>query len=672
MVGSTVLHYQFLEKLGSGGMGDIYKALDTRLNRYVAIKVLTTAAAGDPERRRRFIQEAQAASALNHPNIITIHDIISEGNTEFMVMEYVTGKTLVDLIPKGGLRVPQVLKYSVQMADALQVAHASGIVHRDLKPANVMVTDSGLVKILDFGLAKLTDRGPLTSLSGPTDVTQTIADGPLTVEGSIIGTVSYMSPEQAQGKKIDTRSDIFSFGVVLYEMVTGARAFEGESALTTLSAILRDDTRPVAEFAPEAPPQMEMVIQRCLRKQPDERWQTMQDVLMALSALKHESDSGTLYRARLTDTGSVTTTGSVKIVKTERKTGPGPVLVGVVGGTLALVAALGGSIWWARHHNQPPPPVEQAAAPDPEPPPPTQPEPPANPDPAAAVVNPDEPMTNDHILQMVEAKVSTSQIIAQIRASKATQFLMTPAELIRLHKAGVEDNIIEVMRDPKKAAQVSTPTPAHSTPKQSPPAPPAPTPAASANAQASNTQPAPPVQPPPASTSASSSLPGAAQPAPATPLTPPGSVAKAAPATKAMTAVTIADGTGFRITLAGDIPADAKKGFVLTFKVNSNVLVAGDMVAIAKGALVTGTIVDEKKKGVLGSGVGAKSMTFKLVQVEGADRSLVVRGEPTKGSDHPVEASANGKVKSTDSIAAPSGSEYIAYIDGDQTVTVHK
>jgi serine/threonine protein kinase len=676
MVGSTVLHYQFLEKLGSGGMGDIYKALDTRLNRYVAIKVLTTAAAGDPERRRRFIQEAQAASALNHPNIITIHDIISEGNTEFMVMEYVTGKTLVDLIPKGGLRVAQVLKYSVQMADALQVAHASGIVHRDLKPANVMVTDSGLVKILDFGLAKLTDRGPLTTLSGPTDVTQTIADGPLTVEGSIIGTVSYMSPEQAQGRKIDTRSDIFSFGVVLYEMVTGARAFEGDSALTTLSAILRDDTRPVAEFAPEAPPQMEMVIQRCLRKQPDDRWQTMGDVLMALSALKHESDSGTLYRARLTDTGTVSTTGSVKLPKIERKTGPGPVLVGVVGGTIALIAALGGSIWWTRHHKQPPPPVEQAVATEPEPPAPALPEPPANPEPAIAAVNPDEPMTNDHIVQMVEAKVSDNQIIAQIRSSKTTQFVITPAELIRLSKAGVHDSIIEVMRDPKKAAQASTPTPAHSTPKQSPQVQPAPaSSAASATTPPSNSQPAPPAPQPPVSpstpASASSSPASSAQPVQPTPVPPP-STAKATPAAKGMTAVTLPDGTGFHVVLAGDIPADAKKGFVLTFKVSANVQVAGDMIAIAKGALLTGAVVDEKKKGVLGSGVGAKSMTFKLTQVEGADRNLMVRAEPTKGSDHPVDSSANGKVKSTDSIAAPTGTEYIAYIDGDQIVTVHK
>ena len=190
MVGQKIAQYQLLEKLGAGGMGEIYKAQDTRLNRFVAIKVLSTASAGDPERRRRFIQEAQAASALNHPNIITIHDIVSEADSEFMVMEFVLGKTLVDMIPKGGLRLPLALKYAVQMTDALTAAHSIGIVHRDLKPANVMVTDSGLVKILDFGLAKLTDRSPMTTTG--VDATQTIADAPLTVEGSIIGTVSYM------------------------------------------------------------------------------------------------------------------------------------------------------------------------------------------------------------------------------------------------------------------------------------------------------------------------------------------------------------------------------------------------------------------------------------------------------------------------------------------------
>ena len=300
MVGRTVHHYQFLEKLGAGGMGEIWKAQDTRLNRFVAVKVLTSASAGDPERRRRFIQEAQAASALNHPNIITIHDIISEGNAEFMVMEYVQGKTLIDLIPKGGLRVPQVLKYAIQMTDALQTAHAAGIIHRDLKPGNVMVTETGLVKVLDFGLAKLTDSSPLSQTGdlGASDATHTIAQAPLTVEGSIIGTVSYMSPEQAQGKRVDSRSDIFSFAVVLYEMVTGTRAFAGDSALSTLSAILRDEARPIPEIAPDTPPPLEQVIHRCLRKNPDQRFQTMKEVQVALGALKHESDSGMLYRMR--------------------------------------------------------------------------------------------------------------------------------------------------------------------------------------------------------------------------------------------------------------------------------------------------------------------------------------------------------------------------------------
>ena len=249
-------------------MGEIYKALDTRLTRTVAIKVLPSAKSGDPDRRRRFLLEAQAASGLNHPSIITIHDIVSEGDTEFMVMEYVQGKTLNDLIPKGGLRVPQVIKYALQMSDALNAAHAAGIVHRDLKPANVMVTESGLVKILDFGLAKITDQPPV-----PDDgSTRTINNSaPLTVEGSILGTVSYMSPEQAQGKKVDARSDIFSFGAVLYEMATGQRAFEGESSLSTLSAILRDEPKPMAEVAPDVPPSLETVFHRCLRKNADDR-----------------------------------------------------------------------------------------------------------------------------------------------------------------------------------------------------------------------------------------------------------------------------------------------------------------------------------------------------------------------------------------------------------------
>src|SRR5262245_56364640 len=235
MVGRSVAQYQFVEKLGAGGMGEIYKAQDTRLGRFVAIKVLPSAKSGDPERRKRFLLEAQTASGLNHPSIITIHDVISDGDTEFMVMELVSGKTLNDVIPKGGLRVPQALNYALQMADALAAAHSAGIVHRDLKPENVMVTDSGLIKILDFGLAKLMECNPASELE-QRDTNATAAG--LTIEGSILGTVAYMSPEQAQGKKVDVRSDIFSFGALLYEMLTGRLAFEGDSSVSTLSAIL--------------------------------------------------------------------------------------------------------------------------------------------------------------------------------------------------------------------------------------------------------------------------------------------------------------------------------------------------------------------------------------------------------------------------------------------------
>jgi serine/threonine-protein kinase len=611
-------------------MGEIFKAQDTRLNRFVAIKVLSTANSGDPERRRRFVQEAQAASALNHPNIITIHDIVSEGDNEFMVMEYVSGKTLVDLIPKGGLRMPQALKYAVQMTDALSIAHAAGIIHRDLKPANVMVTDSGLVKILDFGLAKLTDRGPMSQVG---DNTQTIADAPLTVEGSIIGTVSYMSPEQAQGKKVDTRSDIFSFGVVLYEMVSGVRAFGGDNALSTLSAILRDEAKPMTEVAPDVPAQIEQLIHRCLRKEPDQRWQSMQDVRMALGALKHESDSGQLYKPRI-EGGS-------------KSKSPMP-MIGLVAGLVVLAGGGAGSWWWIKKHKAVPPPVEVpvAAVPVAAPPPPA---PVVETPPAAAPAEPpaEVALTNDHIIELVQNKVPPSVILSQIRAANKTNFNLSSTEIIKLSKAGVPATVIEVMRNPKAppvAAQTTTKsatTTASSTPNTS-----GPSGTSAPVIPATSTAPPPvAVAPPP-------------QPAPV-PHT----------ATEKIVVVSVTDGSPMRIKLSEDIASDAQEGQALRFVIAEDFR-AGDVVVVAKGAAVTGAIVDGAKKKFLG--IGGK-MSFALQQVDAVDgRKLSVRATPGKRADGPAHRPVETGGKKIKDIAAAQGTEYIAYLDGEQTVSVKK
>src|SRR5215471_6238989 len=291
MNGRTIGHYEVLEKLGEGGMGVVYKARDVRLNRFVALKLLSSYKVADEDRLRRFTQEAHTASALNHPNIVTIHDIGTEGGAAYIVMEYVVGKTLDQLIPRKGMRLAEVLKTAVQAADGLAAAAAAGVIHRDVKPGNVMVTDSGLVKVLDFGLAKLAKRA-----ASPEQVTATIMDAerPRTREGTIIGTVSYMSPEQAEGKPLDPRSDIFSFGAVLYEMVTGQRAFRGETSMSTISSILRDDPQPAGQLSADVPRDLDKIIARCLRKDPERRFQTMADVRVALRELKEESESGKL------------------------------------------------------------------------------------------------------------------------------------------------------------------------------------------------------------------------------------------------------------------------------------------------------------------------------------------------------------------------------------------
>ncbi|MBZ5500208.1 MAG: serine/threonine-protein kinase [Acidobacteriia bacterium] len=292
MIGKVLGHYRVVEKLGAGGMGVVYKARDTHLDRFVALKVLPPERVADAERKRRFVQEARAASALNHPNIIHVYDIAEADGIEFIAMEYVQGKTLDRFVGSKGLGINEALGYAVQIADGLAKAHAAGIVHRDLKPANIMVNEDGGVKILDFGLAKLMEREE----AGPSAATETAAAGEElhTEKGVIVGTVAYMSPEQAQGKTVDARSDIFSFGSVLYEMLTGRRAFQGESKAMTLASILQKEPQPVREIVADTPPEVERVLARCLRKDPQRRWQNMSDLKEVLRDLKEESDSGRL------------------------------------------------------------------------------------------------------------------------------------------------------------------------------------------------------------------------------------------------------------------------------------------------------------------------------------------------------------------------------------------
>ena len=586
MTGQTILQYEILEKLGAGGMGEIYKARDTRLNRLVAIKALAARSSGDPERQRRFLHEAQAASSLNHPNIITIHDIVSHGGQDLLVMEFVAGRTLAETIPPGGLSVPETLRYAVQIADALQAAHAAGIIHRDLKPANIMVTGSGLVKILDFGLAKLTHH---LAESDPDGATQTMGSMSLTVEGSILGTVNYMSPEQAQGKRVDARCDIFSFGLVLYEMVTGRKAFSGDSAISTLSAILRDAPTPVAQIVAGVPPELERVIQRAIRKEPDERWQSMRDVYAELAALKQKSDSGVLAAMPAPVAAEPAPAPAAAVPKRKRR-------------RVALYILLAVVVWWVVSHLSRRAAVIQineaanGTAAD------------GTAAKAPASASPDAPLTNRDVLAMVEADVPVPVMLGQIRSSK-TSFDLSTAAVIKLTEGGVPAAVIEAMRHPADA--------------------PAPAP-------------------------------------PTTPVAPP-----AVPATPAATgrAVRVIGGVPFAVALVEDIPADAEPGRPLRFRVIRDVR-SEDAVVLAAGAVLTGEVTSAEKKRRL----GRSRATYRLLEVAAVDGSkLKVRatpGRPGDGRDErPVEVPGHAPSKE---VLVPAGTEFVAYFDGDQTVTVRR
>jgi serine/threonine protein kinase len=609
IVGQTVSHYVFVEKLGAGGMGEIYKARDSRLNRMVAVKVLAPGKTRDPAGRRRFIQEAQAASALNHPNIITIHDILPEGDTQYMVMEFVSGKTLHALISAGRLPVPQVLQLGTQMANALGVAHAAGIIHRDFKPANVMVTGSGLVKVLDFGLAKLTDLSARMETSDGEQNTLTAA--PLTREGSIMGTVNYMSPEQAEGMKVDNRSDIFSFGAVLYEMVTGQRAFDGDSGISTLSAVLRDEVKPIHEIIPDVPGELADIVIRCLRKNPEARWQSMTEVEAELSSLKRRSDSGIIHSPPVSSSPAsnppVTTmapavstpVAAAPVQSTARKSGvPKAVWLGAV--CLAVLAIAIAGAWWLTRQKQTaaivaaPAPASSNSS--------TVPSPATEPNPATTPP-PDQPPAAP------PATPEATAIPTEAAPPPSTPFI-PPASKAKM-----------------------------------PVGPPIPTPTTKA-----------PVRPQVAAT-------------PAPPIAAPAVIPSPAPAE--LVPVKLTDGLPFRIALMEDVPITAEVGLALRFRVLDGVQ-SGETTVIAKGSIVTGSLMDlGGKRNFFGE---RSKVRFRLIAAQSVDDAKInVRAIPaarTDGVESRPFATPNG-TKDKNLIAA-SGTEYIAYISGDQTVSVHK
>ena len=330
--GTKLGPYEITEQLGAGGMGEVYLAQDTRLGRKVAIKVLPAEFASDPERLARFEQEARAAAALNHPHIAVVHDIGTEGNTHFMVQEYLEGDTLREPLEKGALPLKKALGLATEIAEALAAAHAAGIIHRDLKPENIFVTKEGHAKVLDFGLAKLTEVAGAGSPGGATQ-SPTIMG---TVAGQVMGTAGYMAPEQVEGSdKIDHRADLFAFGCVLYEMVSGRQPFAGKSMLDILHRIADEEPQPLGDINPDLPAQLQWMLKKCLAKQPDKRYQTAGELVIDLQALRADVELGTAFLL-----------GGQPVVAVETARGIPWKLAAPVAILLVVVAALLG--WWAR------------------------------------------------------------------------------------------------------------------------------------------------------------------------------------------------------------------------------------------------------------------------------------------------------------------------------------